>query len=198
MTDYPYRFDRTSDSGRIRERHADLEAGTETGDVVRIAGRVMTTREHGKIAFADIQDAEGRMQLFAQQAVLGDEGMESFKAISVGDIVGAEGVVMKTRRGELSIKVSSVDVLAKCLRPMPEKWHGMTDVETRYRQRYLDLITNPEARRLMYARVDMLAAIRAFMDERDFMEVETPLLQPIAGGAVARPFVTHHNALNID
>lgn len=198
MTDYPYRFDRTSDSGQIRHRYSDLEAGTETEDVVRLAGRVMTTREHGKIAFADIQDAEGRMQLFAQQAVLGDEGMEHFKAISVGDIVGADGVVMKTRRGELSVKVSSVTVLAKCRRPMPEKWHGMTDVETRYRQRYLDLITNPEARRLMLARVDMLASIRAFMDERGFMEVETPLLQPIAGGAVARPFVTHHNALNID
>jgi lysyl-tRNA synthetase class 2 len=138
------------------------------------------------------------MQLFAQIAVLGDEGMEHFKSLKVGDIVGGEGEVVKTRRGELSVKVTAVTVLASVQRSMPEKWHGMTDVEARYRQRYLDLIVNPEARRLMKARIGMVASIRRFMDSRGFLEVETPLLQPIAGGAVARPFVTHHNALDID
>lgn len=198
MTDHPYRYERTSDSARIAERYGDLEPGTETPDVVRVAGRIMTTREHGKIAFADLQDQQGRVQLFAQQAVLGDEGLAAFTRIGVGDIVGAEGVVMKTRRGELSIKVQAVTMLAPCERSMPEKWHGITDVESRYRQRYLDLITNEEARGLMRARIAMIGAIRRFMEERSFVEVETPLLQPIAGGAVARPFITHHNALDID
>ncbi len=130
--------------------------------------------------------------------MLGDDAMTAFAGIGVGDIIGAEGIVMRTRRGELSIKVTSVTMLAPCLRSMPEKWHGMTDVETRFRQRYLDLITNEEAQRIMHARVETLATIRRFMDGRGFMEVETPLLQPIAGGAVARPFKTHLNALDID
>jgi lysyl-tRNA synthetase, class II len=198
MTEYPYRFDRTVYAGDLQERYTDLEAGTETADEVRVAGRAMTTREHGKIAFVDLQDPTGRLQLFAQQAVLGDDGMEGFKAVGVGDIIGASGVVMRTRRGELSVKVSDVTILAPCQRSMPEKWHGMTDVESRYRQRYLDLITNPDAQHMMKARIQMISCIRNFMEERGFVEVETPLLQPIAGGAVARPFVTHHNALNID
>jgi lysyl-tRNA synthetase, class II len=195
---YPYRFERTTTAGSIRERFGDLEPGTESGQEVRIAGRIRTTREHGKIAFADLVDGTGAIQLFAQQAVLGDEAMQTFLGLSVGDIVGAEGVVMMTRRGELSIKVAATEVLAPCLRSMPEKWHGMTDVEARYRQRYLDLIVNPEARRMLDARIAANKTVRSYMEERGFVEVETPLLQPIAGGAVARPFVTHHNALDID
>lgn len=195
---YPYRFERTSSVGDIRDRHEDLEAGQGSGTTAAIAGRIRTTREHGKIAFADLEDASGRLQLFAQQAVLGDEGMQGFKALSVGDIVGATGEVVMTRRGELSLKVTEVTVLAPCLRSMPEKWHGMTDVETRYRQRYLDMITNPAAREMIGARAAANAAIRRHLETRGFVEVETPLLQPIAGGAVARPFITHHNALDID
>lgn len=196
--EYPYGFERTAMAGTIRERFTDLEAGAETGEIVRIAGRVRTTREHGKIAFADLEDATGRIQLFAQHAVMGEDAFAHFKTLKVGDIVGAEGEVVLTRRGELSVRVGEVTVLAPCKRPMPEKWHGMSDVEVRYRQRYLDLLTNPEARRMVEARAHANGAIRSFLGERGFIEVETPLLQPIAGGAVARPFVTHHNALDID
>ena len=195
---YPYAFERSAVAADLHARFDSLEAGAESGQDARVAGRVMTTRSHGKIAFADLMDASGRIQLFAQHAVLGDEGMEAFTSLSVGDVVGAEGQVVMTRRGELSVRVSDVVVLAPCLRPMPEKWHGMSDVETRYRQRYLDLIVNPEARRVLHARAAATGAIRGFFDERGFMEVETPLLQPVAGGAIARPFVTHHNALDID
>ncbi len=195
---YPYRFDRTSTAGALRERFADLPAGEEAGFTARLAGRLRTTREHGKIAFADLEDATGRIQLFARQNVLGDEGFGTFQHLGVGDIVGAEGGVMMTRKGELSLSVTNVTLLAKCRRPMPEKWHGMTDVESRYRQRYLDLIVNPQARRMVEARAAANEAVRSFLGTRGFLEVETPLLQPIAGGAVARPFITHHNALDID
>lgn len=196
--DYPYRFDRTSTAGEIREQHAGLEPGRGSDVTVSIAGRIRTSREHGKIAFADLEDASGRVQLFAQEQVLGEAGMQSFKEIGVGDIVGATGEIVMTRRGELSVRVSDVTVLAPCLRSMPEKWHGMTDVEARYRQRYLDLITNPSARQMLQSRAAANGAIRRHLEERGFVEVETPLLQPIAGGAVARPFITHHNALDID
>jgi lysyl-tRNA synthetase class 2 len=182
----------------IRERHEELEAGQETGDEVRIAGRIRTIRTHGKVGFADLEDARGRLQLFAQQAVIGDEGMAGFGDLNVGDIVGAQGVVVRTRRGELSLKLDSVTVLAKCLRPMPEKFKGMRDVESRYRQRYLDLIVNEESRHIVHARATLNSTIRAFMEQRGFIEVETPLLQPIASGAVARPFVTHSNDLDMD
>ena len=195
---YPYSFERTAFAGDLHARFDSLEPGAETDQEVRVAGRVMTTRSHGKIAFADLVDASGRIQLFAQHAVLGDGGMDAFTAVNVGDVVGAEGHVVMTRRGELSVRVTDVVVLAPCLRPMPEKWHGLVDVEVRYRQRYLDLIVNPDARRVLEARAAAAGAIRRFFDGRGFLEVETPLLQPIAGGAIARPFVTHHNALDID
>jgi lysyl-tRNA synthetase, class II len=196
--EFPYSYDRTHQIGELRDLYGDLEPGAETGRTVRVAGRIRSVRGHGKAAFADLQDETGRVQLFARENVIGDEGMAGFKRINVGDIVGAEGTVLMTRRGELSIGVASGVVLAPCQRPMPEKWHGMTDVEARHRQRYLDLIVNPEARVPVYARARANAAIRTFMEERGFLEVETPLLHPIAGGAVARPFVTHHNALDID
>ncbi len=195
---YPYRYERTATVSELRERFEDLEAGGETAHEARIAGRIMTIRSQGKVAFADIQDASGRMQLFAQIGVLGDDGMEAFGRLGVGDVVGAEGHVMRTRRGELSLKVAGVTLLAECSRPMPDNWHGVTDVEARYRQRYLDLLFNDGPRRAVEARATAYATIRRFFDERGFIEVETPLLQPMAGGAVARPFVTHHNALDID
>ncbi len=198
MTDYPYRYERDSTIGDLRDRFGELEAGAETGAAARIAGRIMTTRSHGKVAFADLMDASGRMQLFAQHAVLGDAGMDAFTGLGVGDIVGASGEVVMTRRGELSLKVEQTTLLAECLRPMPDNWHGISDVEFRYRQRYLDLLLNGESRLAVEARSAANTAIRAFFADRGFLEVETPLLQPLAGGAVARPFVTHHNALDID
>ncbi|MGH2734291.1 MAG: lysine--tRNA ligase [Actinomycetota bacterium] len=195
---YPYRYERTAHIGELRERHDELEPGAETTEPVHVAGRMMSVRGQGKAAFADLRDASGRIQLFARQNVLGDEGMESFKSLGVGDIVGVIGEVIKTRRGELSINVRSATLLAPCLRPMPDQWHGMTHVETRYRQRYLDLLLNPSARGVVEARARANSAVRGFLEGRGFIEVETPLLQPIASGAVARPFVTHHNALDID
>ena len=195
---YPYRFERTASVEDLQDRYDGLEAGSETGNSARIAGRLMTIRSQGKVAFADLQDASGRIQLFAQQAVLGDDGMKAFSRLGVGDIVGAEGEVMRTRRGELSLKVTNVTLLAECLRAMPEKWHGITDVEARYRQRYLDLLLNPAPKKAVKGRAAANAAIRKFFDDRGFIEVETPLLHPTAGGAVAKPFITHHNALDID
>ena len=195
---YPYRYERTATAAEVQERFGDIDAGAETGATVRLAGRIRTIRTHGKVAFADLQDATGTVQLFAQHGVLGDEGLERFSALGVGDIVGTDGEVVKTKRGELSLRVVEVTLLAPCLRPMPDKWHEMTDVERRYRQRYLDLLANPTPRRVIEARANLNATIRSFFDGRGFLEVETPLLQPIASGAVARPFVTHHNALDID
>jgi len=195
---YPYAYERSATAAQLQERYDPLDAGTDTGSQARVAGRLRTVRVHGKVAFADLEDATGRIQLFARHEELGDDGMSRFESLTVGDIVGASGEVVKTRRGELSVKLDDFTLLAKCLRPMPEKWHGMTDVETRYRQRYLDLIVNPTARKMVEARAATNSVIRKFFTERGFVEVETPLLQPIASGAVARPFVTHHNALDID
>ena len=195
---YPYRYERTALISELHERFGDLEAGGESRHEARVAGRIMTIRSQGKVAFADLQDSSGRIQLFAQVGVLGEEGMEAFGKLGVGDFVGAEGQVVRTRRGELSVKVTGTTLLAECLRPMPDNWHGVTDVESRYRQRYLDLLFNEVPRRAVEARAVVYATIRQFFAERGFVEVETPSLQPIAGGAVARPFVTHHNALDID
>lgn len=196
---YPYAYPRTASAERIQARWEPLEPGTEAADEpVRVAGRLRTLRRHGKVAFADLEDGTGVIQLFAQTNVLGPEGLAEFGGLSVGDIVGAEGRVMKTRRGEISVKVGSFELLAPCSRPMPEKWHGLTDVEARYRQRHLDLIFNPQSRRLVESRAAANAAIRRLMAQEGFLEVETPLLHPLAGGAVARPFSTHYNALDID
>jgi len=195
---YPYRYERTAFVSELRERFEESEPGAESGHEARIAGRIMTIRSQGKVAFADIQDSSGRMQLFAQISVLGEEGMQAFGRLGVGDIVGAEGHVVRTRRGELSLKVATVSLLAECLKPMPDNWHGVTDVEARYRQRHLDLLLNDPPRRALEGRSSCNAAIRDFFAERGFIEVETPILQPIAGGTLAKPFVTHHNALDME
>jgi lysyl-tRNA synthetase class 2 len=164
---------------------------------VRVAGRMMFKRVMGKASFAKLQDASGQIQLYLQSNVLG-EAYEEFKGWDVGDIVGAEGTLMRTRAGELSLKAGSVRLLAKALRPLPEKWHGLADTETRYRQRYVDLIVSEQSRRTFRTRTEIIRYLRAFLDAQGFMEVETPMMQPIPGGAVARPFVTHHNALDLD
>jgi lysyl-tRNA synthetase class 2 len=164
---------------------------------VRVAGRMLAKRDMGKSSFVKLNDATGAIQLFLNMAVLGDS-YGAFKSWDVGDIIGAEGVLMRTRTGELSVRVESIRLLVKSLRPLPDKWHGLTDTEVRYRQRYVDLIMNPASRAVFEMRSRIVSFLRQFFDASGFMEVETPMMQPIPGGAVARPFVTHHNALDID
>ncbi len=164
---------------------------------VRLAGRMMAKRIMGKAAFTHVQDMSGRIQLFLQRDALG-EVYEQFKHWDIGDIVGARGTVFRTKTGELSIRVSELRLLVKSLRPLPEKWHGLTDTETRYRQRYVDLIMNPESRAVYQVRNETIRLMRRFFDALGFLEVETPMLQPLPGGAAARPFVTHYNALDHD
>ena len=164
---------------------------------VRVAGRMMSKRVQAKTSFAHLQDRSGRLQLFLQQAALGDT-YEQFKGWDVGDVIGAEGTLMRTRTGELSVRVDALRLLTKSLRPLPDKWHGLADVEQRYRQRYVDLIINEGSREVFKARTRIVQYLRSFLDALDFMEVETPMLQVIPGGAVAKPFVTHHNALDVD
>lgn len=176
----------------------DKEALEGEGVQVSVAGRMLTQRIMGKASFATLRDGSGDIQLFVQKAALGDEGYARFKELDLGDIVGARGQLFVTRTGELSIRVSELDLLTKSLRPLPEKFHGLQDKETRYRQRYLDLITSEETRRVFRLRSAVVAHVRAFFVTRDFLEVETPMMQVIPGGAAARPFVTHHNALDLD
>ncbi|MFN3422569.1 MAG: lysine--tRNA ligase, partial [Armatimonadota bacterium] len=168
------------------------------GQIVRIAGRLTAFRSHGKLTFADLVDSSGRIQLMVRINTVGEEAYQQFGELDTGDIIGVEGVVTKTRTGEVTVEVFKFWLLAKALRPLPEKWHGLRDVEVRYRQRYLDLISNPEVRELFVKRSKIIQAIRRFLDERGFIEVETPILQPVYGGALARPFITHHNALDMD
>ena len=197
---YPVRFDRTHTLAEVREHWEDrVEIGTTSADVVRVAGRVERRRTQGKLVFATLRDGSGELQLFVEKGQLGDESFQRFgEQIERGDWVGVEGSVMKTKKGELSVNVKTFTLLSKSLRPLPEKWHGLTDVDTRFRQRYVDLIANEDARRVFAIRFGALAALRTFLAERDYIEVETPVLHPILGGATARPFVTHHNALDTD
>jgi len=167
------------------------------GQTARLAGRIMAVRGHGKASFAHLMDMSGRVQLYFRQDVLGDDLYENFRLLDIGDIIGIEGIVFRTQKGEISVKVTSFEILAKSLRPLPAKWHGLKDVETRYRQRYLDLIVNPEVRNTFVLRSRIIKTLRSFLDSQDFLEVETPMMHPIAGGAAARPFVTHHNALDM-
>jgi len=194
---YPHRFDRTHLSSAVFERWGDIEPGSETEDRVVVAGRLMNTRDLGRLAFGVLQDAGGRIQLFADQRTLGDQ-FAAFGELDSGDWIGAGGTVMKTKKGELSVRVSDVFLLAKALRPLPEKWHGLKDVEARSRQRYVDLMVNPDSLAVALARSRIVAALRRAFDDRGFIEVETPVLLAQATGATARPFVTHHNALDLD
>ena len=194
---YPYRFDRTHTIAEVRAEFGELEAGTETEQRVTVAGRMMLRRQQGKLIFATLIDRVGEVQLFVYKSVIGDEGFAAFGEFDLGDWLGAEGTVMTTRKGELSIKVDRVELLAKAVRPMPDKWHGLTDTDTRFRQRYADLIVNEEARRAFHIRHEIIASFRRTLHSEGFIEVETPVLHLEAGGAHARPFVTHHNTLDM-
>jgi lysyl-tRNA synthetase class 2 len=163
-----------------------------------LAGRIMGVRSFGKASFFHVQDRSGRLQVYARKDRLGDEGYSLFQTVDVGDIVGVSGSLFRTKTKELTLEAQGLRLLAKCLRPLPEKWHGLADVEARYRQRYLDLMVNPDVRRVFEKRSRIIRLIRRFFEDRDFLEVETPMMQPIPGGAAARPFITHHNALDMD
>lgn len=187
------RYDRTNYTTDIIENYDEME-----GKVVRLAGRMMSKRIMGKMSFSDMTDRYGRIQLVVRRDVLGEEEYKAYKKLDIGDIIGIEGEVFRTQKGEISVRVSELVLLSKSLRPLPEKWHGLTNTDIRYRQRYVDLIVNPDVRKTFENRSKIIREIRNFMDSRGFMEVETPCLNTIPGGAAARPFITHHNALDID
>ena len=198
---YPTRYERTHGLGQIAAASGDktLEELEAVAVPVRIAGRVLTKRTHGKASFATLSDGEAQLQVYLRQDEVGDRDYAAFyDLVDLGDYLGVAGTVMRTRKGELSVQARELAFLSKALLPPPEKWHGLADVEARYRQRYLDLMANPEVRRVFLRRSAMVAEIRRFMDARGYVEVETPMMQVVPGGAVARPFVTHHNALDID
>ena len=192
------KYDVTAYSGDIKANFVDPPEGEESTVTVSMAGRIMSKRGMGKASFADLQDKQGRIQLYVRKDMVGEEAYADFKKWDIGDIIGVTGIVFRTHMGEISVRATSVVLLAKSLLPLPEKFHGLKDPELRYRQRYVDLIMNPEVKDTFVKRSMIIKEIRALLDEEDFLEVETPMLNTIAGGASARPFVTHHNALNID
>jgi len=194
------RYDRTSNSGIIKSSYEDKtkEELDELQVTVKIAGRIMTKRRQGKAGFMNIQDREGQIQIYVRKDEIGDDQYEIFKKNDIGDIVGIEGTVMKTDHGQLSVRAKNYTHLSKSLRPLPEKFHGLTDVEERFRRRYVDLIMNSEAKHIALTRPKIIRAIQHYLDGQGLVEVETPVMQPILGGASARPFVTHHNTLNMD
>ncbi len=190
---YPYggRFATTSSIGEAKDKFQD-------GKEVILAGRIMAVREHGKTIFYDLKDSKGRIQLYAGKDVLGDERFEFLKKLDIGDFIGAKGELFKTRTGEITVKLKDLNLLAKSLRPLPEKWHGLKDVEIRYRQRYLDLVVNEGVRSVFRTRAKVISKIRQILDEKGFLEVETPMMHAIPGGATGKPFKTHHDVLHAD
>ncbi|OGC89537.1 MAG: lysine--tRNA ligase [candidate division Zixibacteria bacterium RBG_16_53_22] len=191
---YPYRFERTHMSSQVVGNFDLLEAN---GIAVRLAGRLMSIRSHGKTLFAHIKDSGGLIQIYLRKDDVGEEMFEIFTLFDLGDIIGVEGTVFRTKTGEITIRVAQFELLTKALRPLPEKWHGLQDKELRYRRRYIDLIANPEVLEVFKARTKITNLMRQFLDERGFLEVETPVLQPVYGGTNARPFETHLNALDL-
>lgn len=190
---YGQKYEYTHHSSTIIENFEELENQT-----VKVAGRIMAIRGHGKAAFFDIRDDKGDIQIYIKKDNVTEQDFTLFKKLDLGDIVGIEGKVFKTHKGEISISTEKLTILSKAIKPLPEKWHGLKDVDTRYRQRYLDLIVNPDVKKTFITRSKIIKAVRDFLDNRGFIEVETPMMTPLAGGAAARPFITHHNALDID
>jgi lysyl-tRNA synthetase, class II len=195
---YPTRFERSATLAELKSTHSGLEPDTRTGELARVAGRVVSMRGHGKLRFITIEDTNSAVQLMFQAARLPDDAAAVEALVDLGDWVGATGEVITSRRGELSIDVTGLEILAKALRPLPDKWYGLSEAETRYRQREVDLLANKESRRVFDIRFRTLSILRDRLEAQDFLEVETPILQPQAGGALARPFFTHANALDAE
>jgi lysyl-tRNA synthetase class 2 len=193
---YPVSFERTDEAAALEQRYAALAAGTETQDHVRVAGRIRANRNSGM--FIDLHDASGKIQIFSHKDHLSPEQLALLRLFDIGDVIGVDGLVRRTPRGELTVNATGLTMLAKALRPLPEKYHGLADIELRYRQRYLDLIMNPQSRETLRRRSRIVAEMRAYLLARGYLEVETPMLHTIPGGAAAKPFVTHHNALDMD
>ena len=192
------KFPQDAYSADLKEEFKELPNETDSGKLVALAGRMMSKRVMGKASFAHLRDDKGDIQLYVRRDELGDEAYAAFKKLDVGDIIGVKGEVFRTKTGELSVRATELTLLAKSLRPLPEKFHGLTDTEMRYRQRYVDLIANPEVKDTFIKRSRILKEIRAYLDEKGFLEVDTPILTPFEIGASARPFYTHHNTLNMD
>ena len=195
---FPTSFEGTVDIENIITKHKDIDDGEHTGIDVLIKGRVLQARSFGKLSFFDLLDNTGKIQLLVDKSNMSKKELSLFENYDSGDIIGALGEIMKTKKGELSIKIKSSTILSKSLKTLPEKWHGLKDKETRFRQRYLDFIVNPDSKKTIETRSKIINLIRRFMESNGFIEVETPILQPKAGGAIAKPFTTHHNALDID
>lgn len=195
---YRSRYEKNTSIGGIIEKHRNLAPEESAEGACRIAGRVMVFRKHGKATFCDLKDSTGKIQLYVSLKNIGEEQYLQFSDLDIGDWIGVEGSVFVTRTGELSINVSSFELLSKAIRILPEKWHGLKDKELRYRQRYLDFMVNPEVMEIFKTRIKAVNALREFLNSRGFLEVETPMLQPIPGGAAAKPFITHHNALDLE
>ena len=193
---YPYCFKPNAYAADLQEKYKDLEAGAETQDRVTIAGRAMAVRNSGM--FIDLKDVSGKIQVFCHKNHLNEEDLALLKSLDVGDIVGVSGYIRRTPRGELSVSAEKFDIIAKSLQPLPEKFHGLTDIDARYRQRYVDFIMNDDSKEIFKKRCRITSAIRRYFEENGFLEVETPMLHPIMGGANAKPFITHHNTLDMD
>lgn len=193
---YPYRFKPDSFAADLQEKYKDLEAGVDTEDRVTVAGRAMAVRNNGM--FIDLKDVSGKIQAFCHKNHLSEDDLAVLKCLDVGDIVGISGYVRRTPRGELSIAAEKFDIISKSLQPLPEKFHGLTDIDARYRQRYVDFIMNDDSREIFRKRCRITSAVRRYFEDNGFLEVETPMLHPIMGGASAKPFITHHNTLDMD